>query len=284
MSIPGVWNSLRRGAYNGAAIGYPFAGRSYYVGAGAPVGVGIERVNTIQDAVNLMIAKDVLTLGPGSYDEAVVIPVGLDNITIMGAGNRGDIGIAPAATDAIALVIEGSAANRTQGITLINVGLEGNGDGGGLHVLGNIRRIRAYGCKFEGGAFAVKLESSAAGSIGDTIFDDVELAWTTKAFLLTVSGGGDPVTQTLLKNSLLHNYSSHGVDVDATFAADLWIVNNDFMDQEDGSEPSAFYVDAAEAGTTGGLYNNRIPDVTAKISVAAGVERVGNNYQDGTLT
>ena len=266
--IPGFCRAYKTG---GILEGFPFADKVFYVGSGAPV-FG-RRADTVQAALNNLKDRDILMLGPGSYNEAVVWPVGLDNITVIGMGNRGDVGIAPSATDAKALTIEGTAT-RTQGITLINIGLEGNGTGGGLHVLGNIRRIRAIGCKFEGGAFAAKLESNAAGSVGDTILEDVELAWSTDALLIAVSGGGDPVTQTYLRNSLLHNYSSRGVRITDTFAADLWITKNTFARQEDGTQPTNEYIDADIASTTGFVAENSFATPTnaaTKLAIAAGV-------------
>lgn len=280
-----LWGQLKAGAASGVLSGgYPFAGNIYYVGANAPI-FG-KRAETVQDMLNLMTDRDVGFLGPGSYNEALVWPVGLDNVTLIGAGNRGDVSIAPSASNAIALVIEGTAT-RTQGVTLANIGLEGNGTGGGLHVKGNIRRMRFLNSKFEGGAFAVKLESNAAGAIGDTILDDVELCWATTALHLRVTGGGNPVTQTRLRNSLLHNYSSRGVFAADTFAADLWITKNIFARQEDGTEPTNQYISASIAGTTGFVAENSFATPTnavAKLAVAAGVIWGPNGTEAGWST
>lgn len=266
--IPGFWRAYKTG---GILEGFPFANKVFYVGSGAPV-FG-RHADTVQAALDNLVDRDILFLGPGSYDEQVVWPVGLDNVTVIGAGNRGDVAIAPSGTNKTALKIEGTAT-RTQGITLINVGLEGDGTGGGLHVLGNIRRMRFMGCKFEGGAFAAQLQSNAAGAIGDTIFDDVELAWATDALLIAVTGGGDPVTQTYLRNSLLHNYSSRGVRVTDTFASDLWIQKNVFARQENGTQPTNEYIKADIASTTGFVSENSFATPTnaiAKLAIAAGV-------------
>lgn len=283
-----LWGQVKAAAESGVLMGgYPFARNHYYVGSAAPLTV-VNRPDTIQDAINLMIAKDILHLGPGSYDEAVVIPAGLADITIIGEGNRGDIGIAPSATDATALKMTGTSGSsgRVQGVTLINVGCEGNGTGGGLHVKGNIRRLRVIGCKCEGGAFGIKLESDANGSVADTILDDIELAWTTIALHLAVSGGGDPVTQTRLINSLLHNYVTGGVSALNTFAKDLWIQNNMFANQEDATKPTT-YINAAIASTTGFVSGNHFANTTnqaAVLAIAAGVIWGPNGTEAGWST
>lgn len=265
--IPGFWTHLKGGLQQG----FPFAGNTYYVGSGAPTFV--KRVETIQKAIDLMVARDVLLLGPGSYDEVLTWKIGLNNATVIGLGNRGDVAIAPSGTNKTALKIEGTAT-RTEGVTLINVGCEGDGTGGGLHVLGNIRRMRFYGCKFEGGAFSAQLQSNANGAIGDTILDDVELAWATDALLIAVTGGGDPVTQTYLRNSLLHNYTSRGVRVTDTFTADLWIQKNTFARQENGTQPTNEYVKADIASTTGFISENSFATPTnaaTKLAIATNV-------------
>lgn len=277
------WPTLKEGAASAIlSAGYPFAGNAYYVGPNAPI-FG-NRIPTIQEAVNLMVERDILFIGPGEYDEAVVIPIGLDKITIMGAGNVGEIFIAPSAADSIAMLIEGSAANRTSDITLVNVGLEGDGTGGGLHVKGNIRRVRVQSCKCEGGAFAIKLESTiAAGFVADTIIENCELTFTETALHMLASGGGDPVTQTRLLDCLLDNFSSRGVHVDASPVADLWIHGNRFCRQEDDSEPTNEYILADVANSTGNIAGNSFPAnaASAKIVLAAGVRRCGNSYTDG---
>lgn len=279
---------LKKGANAGVlAGGYPYARNNWYVGGGAlpaPLYAN-KRADTIQDMLDAMLDGDIGFIGPGSYNEAVVWPIGLDRITLIGGGNRGDVAIAPSAANGIALVIEGTAT-RTQGNTLVNIGLEGKGTGGGLHVKGNIRRLRFYNSKFEGGAFAAKLESNATGAIGDTIIEDCELAWCTTALHLLASGGGDPVTQTYLRNSLLHNFTADGVLTSGTFAADLWIVKNIFARVEAGTEPTQ-YLDIDDAGTTGFVAENSFAtptNTTGKLAIAAGVIWGPNGTEAGFST
>lgn len=233
--------------------------------------------STVGAAIAAADPWDRILIAPGEYDEAVVVPEEAPhNLVLMGMGGRGSVFLAPSAANAVALTV-----SRADDIMLLNVGCEGNGTGGGLHVQGT-RRFRAIGCKLEGGAFASKLESLAARSLADTRLEDCELAWTATALHLIVTGGGDPVTQTYLRRCLLHNYTSRGVHVDTVQAADLWLDGNTFGRQEDGSEPTNEYV-LAVAGTTGFLSRNAFPAAiaTAKISVATGVIRSGNVYTDG---
>lgn len=267
------------------AGGYPFAENNWYVGSGTPL-TASKRANTIQAALDNMVNRDILFIGPGSYDEQVVWPIGLNNVTVIGGGNRGDVSIAPSGTNKTALKIEGTAT-LTEGVTLINVGCEGDGTGGGLHVLGFIRKFRAYGCKFEGGAFAAQLQSNAAGAIGDTILEDIELAWATDALLIAVTGAGDPVTQTYLRNSLLHNYTSRGVRVTNTFTGDLWITKNVFARQEDGTQPTNEYIKADIAGTTGFVSENSFATPTnaaTKLAIATNVIWGPNGTEAGWST
>lgn len=235
---------------------------------------------SIQSAVDAAAAGDVIYIAPGEYDEAVTITK--SNITLVGIGGRGSVAIAPSAADASALTIDGSAARRTD-ITLVNLGLEGDGTGSGLHVKADVRRVRAYSCKIEGGASALLIESTGDGAPSDNLFQDCELCWSTNAARIAVSGGGDPVTQTRIQGCHLHNYTGRGVFVDTVHSADLWLVENTFARDEAGDEPSDEYVLAAVASTTGVLQGNHFPaaEATGKISLAAGVIRSGNWFTDG---
>ncbi|MGH9979292.1 MAG: hypothetical protein ACRD8Z_26185, partial [Nitrososphaeraceae archaeon] len=116
--VPGFWRAYKQG---GILEGFPFADKVFYVGAGAPRYA--RQATTIQAALNNLADRDTLMIGPGSYDEEVVWPIGLSNVTVIGAGNRGDVSIAPSGSNKTALKIEGNAT-RTEGITLINIGCE----------------------------------------------------------------------------------------------------------------------------------------------------------------
>lgn len=263
----------------------PTKGKKFYVDAAKGAGANAESWDTAVPTINAALVfvesgrGDIIFVAPGDYDEAVSVVK--SDVMIYGTGNRGAVAVAPSATDGIAITVEGTAAARTSNVTFYNIGGEGNGTGGGLHVKGNIRRFRAYGCKFEGGAFGAKLESTAAGSVGDTIMRDCEYAWTTTALHLLASGGGDPVTQTYIYDSLFHNYTADGVLSTVAFAADLWLVGNVFANQEDATEPTQ-YLDIAVASTTGFVADNVFATTvfsTAKFAIAAGIIFANNISQ-----
>lgn len=239
--------------------------------------VGDFRYDTVQAAVDDATAGDVIFLAPGSYDEAVTVSKGL---ILVGVGRRGVVAIAPSATNATALTITGD------NVTIMNLGLEGDGTGGGLHLQGDVDRFRAYSSKIEGGTFAVKLESTAAGAVSDTVFEDCEFCWTGTAVHFVVSGGGDPVTQTRLKACLFHNYTAAAINVDTVHTADLWVTDCVFARQEDGTEPTD-YVLASVASTSGFFARNVFATATnaaTVLTIAAGVIWGPNGTEAGWST
>jgi hypothetical protein len=88
---------------------------------------------TVQRAVNLASPGDVILIAPGAYDESVTIArtggiTGtLNNLVLYGYGGRGAAFIAPTTTNAVAVT------NHADDVTIINVGLDGDGTGAGLH-------------------------------------------------------------------------------------------------------------------------------------------------------
>src|SRR3990167_303851 len=231
---------------------------------------------TIQAGTNAVGATgDALVIAPGDYaTDEVSISGARDFLAVFGLGGRGSVAVATSGTNKTALTVVGTSANRARDISFYNIGGEADGTGFGLYVKANIRRFRAYGCKFEGGAAAVKLESTGADplTVADTILEDCELAWATVGLSLSVSGAGDPVTQTYLRGSLIHNVTADGVLTDAQ-CNDVWVVGNTFAYQEDGTEPTQ-YLDIDDTGVTGYVANNYFATTvfsTAKFAIASGV-------------
>lgn len=243
---------------------------------------------TIQAAINAAVERDVIYVAPGDYVEALTM-ASKQGIILEAAGPPGSVSVAPTAANATALLITGTAggAGRARDILLRGIGLAGVGTGGGLHAKGNIRRVAAWGCKIEGAAaglgFDVRLESDAAGSVGDCKLLGCELTWGDTALHFKVSGAGDPVTETLVQDCHLHDFATRGVHVETTHTQNLWLHRNHFSRNQNGDEPANEYVLAAVASTTGQMQGNRFPaaKATAKISVAAGVIKSGNWYSDG---
>jgi len=225
---------------------------------------------------------EVIYCEPGEYDEAVVISKA--KMTIAGLGGRGAAFVVPSAANGVAIKVAG-----VSDVSLSNIGGEGNGTGGGLWVNASdkVRRVRARSCKFEGGAFAAKLQGTGPDAddltVSDTYLDDCELCWTETALHLVVTGAGDPVTQTFLRGCMLHNYSSRGVYVETSHADGLWILKNIFARQENSVEPTNEYVKADVAGTSGFMAGNHFPAAAAsgKIVVDANLIKGGNGYSDG---
>jgi hypothetical protein len=250
-----LWAALKMGASNGMlAGGYGFAGNMYYVGRKAPV-FG-QRVDTISDALARMDSNDILYLGPQEHAEGnLVIPEGLDNITIIGMGNRGSCFIeAPVTTDE-GLTVLGDD------VTLINVGVAGGDTGDYSLQVGSAdvspARFRAYGCKFENSPIAVRLYGC-----GDTILDDCEICWAASGMVLRSNLSGF-VTQARIKNCLFHNYDNFGVGHHAAAQQvnDLWLVDNVFGRQEDGVAGTNDIL-LSDNANTGFITGNRFPRAT----------------------
>lgn len=238
---------------------------------------------TVQAAINAAAAGDVIYVGPGSYAEKVTINKA--KLMLVGVGGKGAVAIAPAGANDVAILVDGE-----EDITLYNVGGEGKGTGGGLHIkaTAKTRRFRAYDCKFEGGAFGCKIESTGADplSVGDTIFQDCEFTWCTDAVLITVTGGGDPVTETRFYRCWFHDFTGVGIKVLTVATKNLWVEDCFFGDQQDGSQPTDFVL-ADVAGTTGFFAGNKFATPTnaaAVLTIAAGVHWSANATEAGWST
>lgn len=229
---------------------------------------------TIAAGIAAAVAGDQIILAPGSYDEQVTITT--SGITIIGAGNRGQVAVAPSGSNKVAITVT-SASD----VTLQNVGCEGDGTGGGLLVQGDSPRFRAYGCKLEGGAYAVKLLGNATASPADIRIVDCELCWATAGVSIDVSGGGDPVTQVLIEGNLFHNIVTAGVVNATAHTADIWVVGNVFAAQEDATETTK-YLDIAVASTTGLVANNVFATTvlaSSTLAIATGVFFLNNRTE-----
>lgn len=161
------------------------------------------RYTTIQAAVAAANPKDQIFIEPGEYAENVVIPYAKSNIALVAMGGRGSVAI-QALTDGVAIT------NHARDVTLVNIGGEGDGTGGGL--LNTGRRFRAYGCKFEGGANAVIASLGTVDQItalthdkgDDILLEDCEIAYSDVGVLLRASDYG-AVTQAFFKQCYFHS-------------------------------------------------------------------------------
>jgi len=277
--------------FGSALVGHWFGGPSfptaYFVdGEGGDDGAdGFSLSNalrTINEALSRVEADGAIFCAPGRYDEEVVVTK--SGILLAGLGGRGAAYIEPEGANVTGMLVDG-VDERVSDVTVINLGCDGEGTGSGLHLKGDLRRFRAMGCKVEGGASNLLLESNGGGqSIGDSIFEDCEFAWAdANAVRIASTGGADPVTQTLFKLCRLHNYATRGLFVDTVHTADLWVFDSFFGRLEDGSEPT-LYVKADVASTSGFFSGNRFATPTnaaAKLAIAAGVIWAANATEAG---
>ena len=279
--MPGFWKTARQGFWGGQAIGLPFAGNVYYVGSGAPSGVGIRRVDTIAAALSLMISRDVLVLGPQEHAEGnLSIPATKPNIVIMGAGPRGSCFIEPATAAHNGLEI------LADDVTLINVGVA-NGSGGtyGLSVGSQTvspDRFRSYGCKFEGTGIAARLYGA-----GDVLLDDCEFAWANTGLQFRANNNGF-VTQAFIRGSRFHNNATACISESANQQEvdNLQLWNNLFDQLEDGTEPTDFILlqHNGNTGVIGGNIFALATNATAKLTIGTGLMWAPNGTEAGWST
>jgi hypothetical protein len=283
-----LWAEVKQGAAAGVlAGGFPYAKSNWYVGSGAPV-FG-RRVDTIKDLFAIAEPGDIAFLGPGFYDEGnLVLPASLSNFTLIGAGNRGSVGVQSTVVGKEGIQV------KANDVTFINVGIEVedtadyalnvNGNRPGGVGTKNGARFRAYGCKFEGPTgTVVLLDGDANYQAADALFDDCEFCWGGSGLVFDDSLFGFP-SQVRVKRSLFHNLTAAGIG-EATNGGvvDLWVEDCDFSNLEDATPPTV-YVKVDRAGDTGLITNCRfaVPtNITARLKIAAGIMWVGNHTESG---
>lgn len=248
----------------------------------------------VQDAVTASEGGqgDVVALLPGSYDEAVTVPLAKWGLTIVGLGTGASI--APSATAAIGLTI------NAQNVSLINLGVAGGTTATyALRATGN--GLKAIGCKFEGadtsgsavgfgpGSVAA-VTAGTAGHGGDAKFLGCEFAWSYNGLALVASDYG-AATQVEVKGGLFHNLSNiEIIGVPGAFgigsARNLEVTDSVFDNMEDGTAPSDF-VKVDDALDTGIFSGNRFALATnaaANLKIGAGVLWVANATEAGWST
>lgn len=240
---------------------------------------------TISKAVSEASPFDTIYVSWGSYDETVTIPRTLPAIAIVGVANRGGVAIAPSTENAGALVC------HADGVTIMNIGLEGDGTGSSLVLSGS--RFRAFGCKMEGGTNQVLIAPGTAaqvdddethGTAGDCIFEDCEFCWGTHGVNVGSSTYGS-TTQLLIRGCRFHNLTGTLVDETDTGGSgagrNIWIIGNVFDALEDGTAPDAL-IDLNTTNTTGLVAQNVFATTVhaaSEIALASGVLYVGNFAQ-----
>jgi len=243
---------------------------------------------TIAEAISAASANDVIFVAPGAYAENVVVPISKPNLTLVGAGNRGSVYI-QALTDGVALTV------HPKDVTVVNMGCEGDGTGGGARILG--RRFRGIDCKFEGGADALKVgpANNADQNVdndndaSDNIYVRCEVAWSTDGIVLMASDYG-AVTQPRFYDCWSHDLTNHiteelqaGATASIMFR-DLEVHGHRFLRNEDGSAATK-YVELDADNTNSGLFSDCViahaTMATAVLDIGTGVLWVGNKTEAG---
>ena len=275
-----LWDQINYAARSGLLLGgRPWSRNTYWVGSNAPLGTAL--VDSIEAALSLMIANDMLLLGPQAHEEGnLSIPATKTGLIIAGMGNRGQCFIEPSTSGDEGLEV------LADDVTLINVGVADGGSGTyGLSVGSSAvspDRFRAYGCKFEGSAIAARLMGA-----GDILLTDCEFAWANVGLQLAPNLIGF-VTQAFIQNSRFHNNAtaclSHDAAAQVVNNLQLW--NNIFDQLEDGTEPTDFIL-LSDNGNTGVISGNQFAiatNATAKLTIGTGLMWGPNGTEAGFST
>ena len=206
---------------------------------------------TLASVLALAVSGDFIFIYPGQLDEGGLnIARAQSKLTLIGVGGRGSVFIEPSTEDLDGLAI------HADDVTLINIGIAAEDETAGnlaLDVTGS--RLRAYGCKIEGGEDQLSIgpgtvAQEAAGTRGrggDCAFYDCEFCWGTNGVDLVCTDFG-AVTQVKFYNCLFHNIT--GSHVKETVGSggsaavgyrDIWFTDCFFSDLEDGTAPTKYF-------------------------------------------
>jgi len=280
-AIPSYPNAAGIGIVNGQAYlnanGSPVPLGSLLTLGGAVILVDPAHVDvahgiydTIQAAVNVANAKDVILIAPGAYDETVTISrtgadgATLKQLTLIGVGGRGSVFIQPSTEDAGALVCH---ADDT---TLVNVGCEAEDETSAAALTVTGARFRAVGCKLEGGLKQLilgpgtdaQITAGTRGNGADVLFDDCEFCWGTNGVVITASDFG-AVTQARFRGCKFHNLTAAAFEETGGTASirfrNLEITDCTFDDIEGGAAPTKYVSLNDDNGNDGIVANCRFP-------------------------
>lgn len=219
---------------------------------------------TVAKAISVAAAGDSIALAQGDFSEAdITIPRALRGLTIIGQSGRGGSAIATSTTNGTCLT------NLANDVTLINVGLAGDGSGGGLKNYGD--RFRGHGCKIEGGAIGalmtlgtvVQIAALTHGKGADCLFEDCEFCWSSAAGIKITASDYGAVTQLFVRRCKFHNLSAahfeeSGGSVNIRFR-NLEITDCVFDDDEGGAPPTKFISLNDDNGNDGIVSGCRFP-------------------------
>ena len=283
--VPNVMAALKRGMASGVLYaGYPYAHNQWLVTGGSVSAPNFgSRVDSLADLFRIMEPGDVAMIGPGFYDEpGLVIPEGLNNITLIGAGSRGSVGLEVGGVGEEGLTV------LADDVTLINFGCSAPGDFS--LKIGNTTvspaRFRASGCKFEGNETVNPGAQVIFQGSGDCILDDCEIAWGVNGILGNSNNDGFP-TQTLIRNCWFHDLTTVHVGVaGVAHWIELWLQDNRFDRDEAGVAPTDFLL-LSDNANIGSITGNRFANATnqaAVITIGTGLLYMANATEAGWST
>jgi len=244
---------------------------------------------TLAAALALAVANDTIHLAKGAYAEAVTIARAQAGLTIICPGGRGSAFL-EAPTDSTGLT------NLANDVTLINVGLGGNGTGSGLINYGD--RLRCYGCKIEGGTngavmtlgTVAQVAALTHGKGADCLFEDCEFAWSSAAGIKITASDYGAVTQLFVRRSKFHNLSAAHFEESGGSASirfrNLEISDCVFDDDEGGAAPTKFISLNDDNGNDGIVSGCRFPTALngGLNLVSTALTWVGNLHPAGLST
>lgn len=237
---------------------------------------------TLGSAMAQLLPGDVLIAGEGFYDETGLALSGISNLTLVGMGGRGAMGIEPSAAGA-----EGLLLTSCDDVTTYNFGVAGNATADYALQLTSCARFRSYGSKYEGPTGTIiSINGTATDQCADILFEDYEVAWGGKGFTFDDSLYGYP-TQINIKKGWFHDITDNMLGV-ATggLVKGLSFTDNDLDNAEDGTAPTD-YILLSDNGNTGTIGGNRFAtatNATGVITIGTGLKYPTNYTEAGPST
>lgn len=250
---------------------------------------------TLQAAINAASAWDTIFVAGGQYDETITIPRTKQGLSIVCLGGRGAAYIEPSTENA------GGLINHADDVTLVNIGIAAEDETVGNYALHNTgARLRAYGCKIEGGEQQIRIgpgsdaqiTADTRGDAADCLFVDCELAWGTNGVVLVCSDYG-AVTQVRFERCRSHNLTGKHIteEVGAGGSAsvafrNLQIIGWDFDNLDDGTEPTNYIDLNGDNANTGIVADCNFPTaINGGLNlVGTGVKWIANRHTGGIST
>lgn len=244
---------------------------------------------TIAAAVAAAASGDQILVMTGSYDEAVVIPVGITKLRIIGIGNFGTVSITTTTTNATALT------NLADDLTLINMTFDGDGTGSGMINYGS--RLRVYSCAFIGATNGISLSEGTAAQVSAATYgtgssprlEDCVISGNTTGILILASDQG-AITNIHILRCLFHDNSAADISESGGTASARFtgidIRDNTFSRLAAGTEPTKYISLNADNGNKGTAQGNKFPTALAggKNLVSTGLIWAGNFHTGGLST